>query len=480
MVANARLIRLLQGVRRWRDTSTSGQAISVKPDLTDGDLKRLRVLLDETIATKGGEVAARRRAKSIGLTYATLNNKGRRRFFELLAGEYGHDDDGVDRAIDAVRQASDSETRRRAESALRTALRPRREHLLRRLAGIDGGLPFMVEMREHLIAHRRSSSLLTELDEEFRRVLERWFDVSLLRLEQLTWDTPASFLEKLIEYEAVHAIESWDDLRRRLGPNRRCYAFVHPGMPDDPLIFVEVALTRGMADSVTPFLTAATTDLDGMEQPATAEDDADTAIFYSISNCHRGLAGVSLGDFLIKSVVEDLSGEVANIKNFATLSPLPGFRSWLSTQLASGDRVLEGGESEHLAPGAPGTAHSLLADLVDGPLPAANHSLLQAAKLPLLRLAARYVLNERHAARATALDPVTHFHLSNGARADRLNWLANPTDTGWERGLGIMINYRYELRSIEQNHDRYVNEKTISSSDDLRKLLDPLPAAEDS
>jgi malonyl-CoA decarboxylase len=537
------------------------EPLAVHPDLPDGDVRRLTRLCDDIVDTKGGEVTSRGRARQLGLTYSTLNETGRRQFFDLLARHYGHDDLAVDDAIDRVLHARALQDRRSAENDLRDALRPRRELILRRFVGLDGGLPFLIDMREDLrryLADRLdlvrstvdpssvttgssapsskavpgrgevSVEALTDLDGDLRRILERWFDVALLRLERLTWHTPASFLEKLIQYEAVHAIGSWSDLKLRLGPGRRCYAFIHPAMPDDPLIFVEVAFTSGMANSVKPLLGSARDHRRGGEsagEPADGqtmdgpgdsidESEFDTAIFYSISNCHDGLSGVSLGDFLIKSVVEELSTEVPNLKRFATLSPLPGFRSWLLDHLDSElAKQTKGTSEDPLGTGVAGGSEAadgaaastpaddrrssgdgpddpraerrrnliLLRDLAAGPMPHPQDRRLEDVKPLLLALAADYVVTRRRPRRTgssrsseRAIDPVAHFHLSNGARAERLNWLANPTDVGWDRGLALMINYRYELRWIEDNHDRYLEDGEISASEAMIKLLAPL------
>ncbi len=560
MAVSIRVQRLLAGVRRWRSVGHD-EPLAVHPDLPDGDVRRLTRLCDYIVDTKGGEVTSRGRARQLGLTYSTLNETGRRQFFDLLARHYGHDDRAVDEAIDLVLHARALQDRRSAENDLRDALRPRRELILRRFVGLDGGLPFLIDMREDLrrcLADRRdlvrstvdpsattgpsgasskavpsrggvSVEALTDLDGDLRRILERWFDVALLRLERLTWHTPASFLEKLIQYEAVHAIGSWSDLKLRLGRGRRCYAFIHPAMPDDPLIFVEVAFTRGMANLVKPLLGSAAdhgrSDSDSAGEPAGGqtmdghgepidESEFDTAIFYSISNCHDGLAGVSLGDFLIKSVVEELSTEVPNLKRFATLSPLPGFRSWLLDHLDSelarqADATSEGqlgtgvGDGGEVADGAAASTPVddgrssgdgpddpraerrrnliLLRDLAAGPMPHPQDRRLEEVKPLLLALAADYVVTRRRprwpgSSRSSerAIDPVAHFHLSNGARAERLNWLANPTDVGWDRGLALMINYRYELKWIEDNHDRYLEDGEISASEAMIKLLAPL------
>jgi len=422
MVAD-RLERMVRQVRRWR---SSGPSIDLDPSLKDD--RALRRSIDECLSVRGGEVAARKRAQQIGTSFLGLDSDGRRRFFEILAEDYNHDDLAIDLAAAELAAAATSAERAVAIRTLRAATQPQYEALLERFVSFDGGLPFLIDLREELMEHRRSSPALESLDHDLRNMLNRWFDVGLLRLDRLTWDTPAALLEKLIDYEAVHAIESWDDLRGRLGPGRRCYAFLHPGMPDDPLIFVEVALEKGIPGSVRDLL-----DHEAQRFVAT---EADTAVFYSISNCHRGLAGVSLGDFLIKRVVEQLSAELPNLKHFVTLSPLPGFRRWAADQ-----------------PDCP-------------PIPATPDENADADAF--LSLAARYLSSEKRKGRA--LDPVAHFHLSNGARVERLHWWANPTSTGWDRGVGMMVNYYYELRSIEENRDRYVQAGRIARSDTIKKL----------
>ncbi len=487
MALNTRLNRVLREVRRWRNDDAAAP-LAVDPGLGPSDLRRLSTEVSAVIETRGGLAAARRRARRLALTYQTLDDDGRGRFFDHLAEHHEHDDDAVDRAMLAVQQAEDPSARRTAEAELRAALRPGHSVLLRRLAGQEGGLAFLVALRADLLKHRRRSEHLRALDDELRQILENWFDVGLLNLVRLTWETPAAFLEKLIEYEAVHAIESWDDLKRRLGPRRRCYAFVHPAMPDDPLIFVEVALTKGIPERLGPLLQPAGWDGEPRVEPDQTddrspdddpdEDRADTAVFYSISNCHRGLGGVSLGEFLIKSVVEEVSTELSNLRTFATLSPLPGFRSWIQALVANADRdvlvPLDGfadhdADSESVDPTAP-ELWDQIGQMAGGPQPAADDDGLARAQPVLMHLAARYLTSIRPDGRAT--DPVAHFHLTNGAQIDRLNWLANTTPVGWERGLGMMVNYRYDLRTIEANHDRYVDSQEPALADAIETLLE--------
>jgi malonyl-CoA decarboxylase len=291
-------------------------------------------------------------------------------------------------------------------------------------------------------------------------LLASWFDVGFLELARITWDAPAALLEKLIVYEAVHEIRSWADLKNRLEADRRCFAYFHPRMPEEPLIFVEVALVQGIADNVQSLLDESA--------PVGDPGEADTAIFYSISNCQRGLAGISLGDFLIKRVVDSLAAELPHIKTFATLSPIPGFRRWLVRRLAEeGDALLTAGEQRALLQieGAPS-----FTALLERPDWARDEGLAQALRVPLTRLAARYILNEK-TSRGRALDPVAHFHLTNGARVERLNWRADLSEKGLHQSFGMMLNYLYRLPDIEANHEAYRGEGRIAASGILNRLV---------
>ena len=450
-------------VRHWRSSYEDDVPLS-SADLNSRDLSRLTRVLDQCVQAIGGEPAAQRRAASIARSFLVLSPSGRRKFFQLLAEEYDHDDNLVDEAIDGVIRANDADDRRQAEQELREALIPPRERLFKLFVGMDGGLAFLIDMREELLEIRDEDPSLRALDQDLRRILARFFDVGLLDLQRLTWESPASLLEKLIEYEAVHAIASWDDLRDRLDIDRRLYAFIHPAMPDEPLIFVEVALTQGISDKLTPLL--------NQQAEPIPPEQANTAVFYSISNCHRGLAGVSLGDRLIKRVVGLLNQELPEIKDFATLSPIPGFRNWIKRNLSE-PNLLADAEIENLTAGDRGEAISQLTKLLnsDGPPDNAELDLWRA---PLQRLGARYLIEETSGNRAA--DAVAHFHLSNGAQVERLNWMANPGQVGWDRGMCMMVNYRYLLKNIEGNHDQYTQNTTVAAADTMRKLLIPLPA----
>jgi malonyl-CoA decarboxylase len=457
----SRFERMVRQVRHWR-SGPEAAALDVSPGLDDGDIGRLRRVIDDCVSGKGGEVAARRRATAIGGTFLELDTGGQRRFFELLAGAYGTDRATVDDATTRLLRAPDAQHRAQAEASLRVALVPRRERLLRRFIGLEGGLPFLIDLREALLDVRGDDHALRALDDELRTLLSDWFDVGLLQLRRLDWDSPASLLEKLIEYEAVHPIDGWDDLRGRLGPGRLCYAFLHPAMASEPLIFVEVALTRGIAGALPPLL----------DHQNPRESEPDTAIFYSISNAQRGLAGVSLGDFLIKRVVEEIRAARPGIRHFATLSPIPGFRPWLEAALRDRLSPIGPGERTHLSPDDPERAEERLMAAVSRPDWLSDPVLARELRPVLERLCAHYLLEVRR--RGRAADPVAHFHLSNGARVERLNWAANPAANGLQRSFGMMVNYRYELRHIEANHDRYVLDGEIPAADEVRTLLTPM------
>ena len=334
-------------------------------------------------------------------------------------------------------------------AALAQAADPPRQELLRRMNMAPGGTGALIAMRSEISAHLHDEPELKLLDADLRHLFASWFNRGFLELRRIDWQSPAAVLEKLIAYEAVHEIKGWDDLRRRLAPDRRCFAFFHPALPGEPLIFVEVALVQGLATSMPPLLSRETDEEATRAQAARA----DTAIFYSISNCQDGLRGISFGNFLIKQVVEELQAEFPQLKRFSTLSPVPGFRHWLKQRLA------EGGE--------PDTA-SLPELARDGWW----RDLAQSEKLrpALMRLCALYLT--RQPSPGSRIDPVARFHLGNGARLERINWLGNAAHRGIQESFGIMVNYLYDHDSIEQNHEAFVRDGTIVRSPDIDALLE--------
>jgi malonyl-CoA decarboxylase len=338
-----------------------------------------------------------------------------------------------------------------------------RIRLLGQFNGLAQGVKFLVDMRAELMALAEKRPYLEKLDEDLCELLRSWFDVGFLDLKRITWETPASILEKLIEYEAVHEIRSWEDLKNRLDSDRRCYAFFHPQMPEEPLIFVEVALVTGISDSIQTLL--------DQFAPSEDPDRVDTAIFYSISNCQKGLAGISFGSFLIKRVVDDLARELPNVKNFATLSPLPGFTRWLKNS-ASGEleaRLPQSDVKVLRKLTKEGSASKALMKILDTPSWHDDEAVSAALEPILTGLCAHYLVEARKGKRA--LDRVAHFHLSNGASIERINWLADTSVRGIAQSASMMVNYRYRLGQIERNHEAYTGEGLVTATSAVRKLI---------
>jgi malonyl-CoA decarboxylase len=446
---------------RWRDFASDKNGLSAI--LSDSDADRLRRQMQDCLEARGGEVSARARAAGLGQTYLALPAEGRARFLHLLANDFDIDRVAVASACQRLAHARTDDEKYRVERALRLALEPPRLKLLTQFNALPNGVKFLVDMRAELMQFARHDEALAALDQDLRHLLAGWFDEGFLEVRRITWDSPAALLEKLMFYEAVHEIRSWSDLKNRLEADRRCFAYFHPRMPDEPLIFVEVALVQGMADDIQSLLDETA--------PVGDPQTADTAIFYSISNCQRGLSGISFGAFLIKRVADRLAAELPHLTRYATLSPLPGFRAWLDQRcLEEGNDILTSIERRAVdaLPAAP--ADHVLASLLARPDWHRDDAVALALKAPLLRLAARYLINEK-TPRGRALDGVAHFHLSNGARLERINWLGDLSPKGLQQSAGLMINYLYRLQDIEENHEAYSGEGRVTASQSVLRLL---------
>ncbi|MEE4243703.1 MAG: malonyl-CoA decarboxylase [Desulfopila sp.] len=429
-------------------------------DLPQSDLPRLRKAINACLEGRGGEVSARSRAAELGKTYSVLNQAGRRRFLEVLAAEYDIDNDRVEEAIKRRRDAETQEEVQQATIELRNLLEPPRSKLLRQFNELAEGVKFLVDLRVELIRWAGENHNLRALDLDVYRLLASWFDVGFLDLQQITWKTSAALLEKLIEYEAVHEIRSWQDLKNRLKDDRLCYAFFHPRMPDEPLIFVEVALVNGISDNIQEVL--------DVEAPSCDPTKADTAIFYSISNCQKGLAGVSFGNFLIKRVVTDLAAKMPNLKRFCTLSPIPGFVEWLRHQKETEE--LQGFDSALLDVILGDTPDkSILAKVLSGKAVLIDRAENRELKPMVLGLCASYLLKGKRGEQV--YDRVANFHLTNGARIEQINWAADLSDKGVAQSLGLMVNYLYDLPDIEKNHELYRTHGEIAVSSAVKRMV---------
>ena len=431
--------------------------------LSESGVEKLKQRIEDCLDRRGGEVSARAKAADLGHSYLQLGQEGRRRFLLLLATDYGVDRDRVDAAIASLQAIEPGGDTGRAERELRAALVHRRVDLLTQFNALPEGVKFLVDMRAEIISLLSEMPELRPLNDDLRELLTSWFDIGFLDLRRITWEAPALLLEKLMAYEAVHEIRSWDHLKNRLDSDRRCFAFFHPRMPDEPLIFVEVALVSGMADNVQELL--------DLHAPEGDPGKADTAIFYSISNAQAGLAQVSFGDFLIKRVVDELRRELPNLKTFATLSPVPGFRKWLTQQLSDTASALWPQNEDAALIEAAGIDNGpeALRTLLARSDWSRDEAAISAMRPVLEPLVARYLLVEKRGKRA--LDPVQNFHLSNGARLERINWLGDTSRNGLDGAAGFMVNYLYKLADIEQNHENYRGRGKITAAAPVRRLL---------
>ena len=385
---------------------------ALSPRVLRRTLQELRAIIDPQVS----EVEGGLRAKGVALWYADASKDERRDMWLLMSEQFVADAEKTKIAQAQFAAAVGTPDEAVAEVRYRRATVSPRRRLLQRFSAFPDGIRFLVDLRADMLPHLKGDKRLQALDVEMEYMFSTWFDVGFLDLRRISWDSPASLIEKLIKYEAVHDIKSWSDVKNRLDSDRRCYGFFHPRLPHEPMIFVEVALTHDIAGCITPLL----------DESADAEDLnlATTAIFYSISNTQAGLRGVSFGDSLIKRVVETLKEEFPKLKTFVTLSPIPGFRSWLVRS-------------------APDLANALQdTDVLALP----DKSKL---KIAVLQQAAHYLGRELF--NSKPLDTVAKFHLGNGARVERLNWAGDPSSKGLKQSYGLMVNYLYDLKRLDKH-----------------------------
>lgn len=407
----------------------------------EAEREQLESICEDLLSSKG---------EALGTTLACaaveainkLDDSGYIAFFELLIKDFRCDKAALKEAVNNWLDSPDGQNL----NELHRCSEPRRQELFRRINMAPRGTQTLVALRQALLRILPDHPQFSEIDSDLIHLMGSWFNRGFLHLERIDWETPASILEKLIAYEAVHAMNGWEDLRRRLAADRRCFAFFHPAMDDEPLIFVEVALTQGLAGSVQSLLN---NDLD-----SSAELTADTAIFYSISDCQKGLKGISFGNFLIKQVVVELHRELPNLQCFSTLSPIPGMTKWLREMV---------GEERFSAPETQ-AVESLLAN------PSMIDSISDSLKTWLVKIAAEYLCKAKRGEKP--LDPVARFHLRNGASIERVNWAGDLSEKGLNQSLGLMVNYRYDLARVEVRHEGYINNSVVATEKTLTKQLD--------
>ncbi|WP_457580955.1 malonyl-CoA decarboxylase [Ensifer canadensis] len=402
--------------------------------------------LCEMLLSSRGEASGMALAAEILQRWAAMEAAEQTAFMRLLHERFDADATALEKAVERYRANRNAD----AAMALHQAAEPRRQELIRRLNLAPRGTAKLVAMRERLLEMKGDAEEFRSVDADFAHLFSSWFNRGFLTLRPIDWSTPADILEKIIQYEAVHEIAGWEELRRRLAPeDRRCFAFFHPRLADEPLIFVEVALAKSIPSTIADVLKE--------DRVQIRAKDATTAIFYSISNCQNGLRGISFGNFLIKQVVEDLRRDLPGLKTFVTLSPVPGFAGWLAKLRKAGDPQLSAQMEAALA-------H------LDKPGWAEDLQLAQTVEAVLMPLAARYFLKERNGS-GRPLDPVARFHLGNGARLEQLNFLADRSPKAMRQSHGLMVNYLYQLDDIEANHEALAQHGEVAASSKVKGII---------
>ena len=421
----------------------AGKKLFTKKEYKRNDLETIINLCDDLLSNKGAAFGITV-ARDITELYQTLSIENRLLFFKKINEKYKPSFTRVNEAIDAYKTSQNEKTL----SDLFKVSEGKRRELFRRMNMAPNGTSSVVALREDLLKTLEDHKDLRALDDDLRHLFRAWFNPGFLKLEKITWDTKAAVLEKIIKYERVHQMKDMNELKRRLGEDRRFYSYFHPALEDEPIIFVQVALTKGLGKSIQ----------DLMKPSIGDQKKNDTATFYSISNCQEGLSRVTLGNFLIKRVVYEIQEELPNIKNFGTLSPIPGFADWFFYLKDS-------------------KIKSILANLSDQDLSFLKSQDLKigdgriiANKEAIIKLVSHYIINEKNQ-KGLPINDVSRFHLGNGAIVDDIIINANISEVGFKRSYGIMVNYLYELKNIEKNHENYVNNKKVILSDKLKKYL---------
>ena len=420
-----------------------GQKLFKKTELKKNDLETILSLCDDLISNKGAAFGITV-ARDITDLYQSLTLENKLLFFQKINEKYKPNHTKVAEAIETYQKTQNDKNLYR----LFITSEGKRRELFKRMNMAPNGISTIVSLREDLLKVLDEHKDLKPLDDDLRELFKSWFNPGFLKLAKITWDTKAAVLEKIMKYERVHEIKDMDELKRRLGEDRRFFSYFHPALEDEPIIFVQVALTNGLGKSIQE-----------ITKPRTEGDkNYDSATFYSISNCQEGLSRVTLGNFLIKRVVFEIQEELPNIKNFGTLSPIPGFRDWFS--------YLEDNKIKNIIGNIPLENIKFLKspDLKPGdPRIVSN-------KDALLKLVSHYLINEKNHKKLPVND-VCRFHLGNGAIIDDIIINANVSEVGLNRSFGVMVNYLYELKSIEKNHEDYINNKKVIVSDKVKKLI---------
>jgi len=420
----------------------AGQKLFKKPKIKENDLDSIITLCDELLSNKG-IVFGITVARDITNLYQALSGENQLIFFKKINEKYKPNYEQVDSAIEFYAQTRDE----KSLSTLFVAAEGKRRELFRRMNIAPNGTAIIIRMREDLLKIIEKNKELIHLDKDLVHLFKAWFNPGFLKLEKITWETKALILEKIIKYERVHLMKDMNDLKRRLGEDRRFFSFFHPALDDEPIIFVQVALTKGLGKSIQEI----------MKPNSDVEKKYDTATFYSISNCQDGLTRVTLGNFLIKRVIFEIQEELPNIKKFGTLSPIPGFAEWLSYCDENKIHDILGNSKNDMS-----FLKSINFKIGDPKIILYKEN--------IIKLVAHYLVNEKDL-NGFPVGDVTRFHLRNGASINDIVVSADISEAGFKRSFGIMVNYLYELNDIEKNHEEFVNNKKVIYSKELKKFL---------
>ena len=421
----------------------AGQKLFSKKNIKKNDLESIINLCDDLISNKGAAFGITV-ARDITELYLTLSQENKLSFFKKINDKYKPSFTKVNEAIDIYKNSQNEKNL----FNLFIASEGKRRELFRRVNMAPNGTASIVALREDLLKVLYKNKELLPLDNDLRHLFRAWFNPGFLKLEKITWDTKAAVLEKIIKHERVHQMRDMSELKRRLGEDRRFFSYFHPALEDEPIIFVQVALTKGLGKSIQELMKPSTGD----------QNKYDTATFYSISNCQEGLSRVTLGNFLIKRVVYEIQEELPHIKNFGTLSPIPGFVNWFSYVEESKIKNILGNSSDQD-----------LKFLKSKDLKIGDHRIIENKKA-IIKLVVHYLNNEKND-KGLPINDVSRFHLGNGAIVDDIIINANISEIGFKRSFGVMVNYLYELKNIEKNHEDYINNKKIIFSEKLKKYL---------
>ena len=421
----------------------AGKQLFNKKDIKKNDLDSILSLCDDLISNKGAAFGITV-ARDITELYQTLSIENKILFFKSINEKYRPSFTKVNEAIDVYKNSQNEKTL----SDLFKVSEGKRRELFMRMNMAPNGTSIIVSLREDLLKILKENKDLVSLDEDLKHLFKSWFNPGFLKLKKITWDTKAAILEKIIKYERVHHMKDMNELKRRLGEDRRFFSYFHPALEDEPIIFVQVALTNGLGRSIQEIT----------KQSSGDEKKYDTATFYSISNCQEGLSRVTLGNFLIKRVVYEIQEELPHIKNFGTLSPIPGFVDWFSYLEESKIKNILGN-----------IKNQDLMFLKSKDLKIGDKRIID-NKEAIIKLVSHYIVNEKNSD-GFPVNDVSRFHLGNGAIVEDIIINANISDIGFKRSFGVMVNYLYELKNIEKNHEEYMNKKKVILSDKLKKYL---------